>query len=121
LGRQGTRAQLCGELVSELSIASLRQTRRQIELIEQQGLGDIPLHIVMNRVEKSMFKSINMADATRALGRHIDFTVANDFETMSAALDRGILVSEVSKRSRVTKDIGMLADALEHLTIKASR
>ena len=54
----------------------------------------------MNRVEKGLFKSIDMDDAVRALGRGVDFTIASDFETMSTALDQGIwsltLIGEAS-------------------------
>ncbi|HEY0625771.1 MAG TPA: pilus assembly protein CpaE [Allosphingosinicella sp.] len=99
-------------LVSELSIASLRQARRQIELIEQQGLSNIPLHVVMNRVEKRLFRTIDFNDAARALGRDVAFTVTNDFETMSTALDRGVTVSSINKRSRIAKDLGAIAGAL---------
>jgi pilus assembly protein CpaE len=105
-------------LTAELSIASLRQARRQLELIEQQGLANIPLHIVMNRVEKGLFKSIDMADAVRALGRDVEFTVASDFETMSTALDQGVLVSDINRRSRLAKDIGLIADSMSHLSAK---
>lgn len=107
-------------LVSELSVASLRQARRQLELIEQQGLSDIPLHIIMNRVEKRLFRSINLGDASRALGREVDFTVANDFETMSAALEQAVMVSQFSKRSRLEKDLGAITDAVSYLTRKVA-
>lgn len=105
-------------LVSELSIASLRQTRRQIDLIAQQGLSDIPLHVVMNRIDKKLFRSINLKDAERAIGREVAFTIANDYQTIGTALDQGVLVSEVNKRSRVAKDFSVIADAMDQLTVK---
>lgn len=102
-------------LVSELTVAGLHQSRRQLDLIEQQELGAIPLQVVMNRVEKGLFKSINLGDAARTLGREIGFTVANDPETVRAALDQGVMLGEVRSKSRIAADLRAIVDQMPAL------
>lgn len=99
-------------LVCDLSVASLHQAKRKLELLRQQGIGDDSLVIVMNKVTKGLFKSVNLQDATRILGRPAAYTLADDDETVGAALNQGQLVSAVNPRSRFTKDLQALAAAL---------
>jgi ABC-type phosphate/phosphonate transport system substrate-binding protein len=53
-----------------------------------------------------------MKEVEKALGRKIDFFVANDYRTVSEALDQGLALSAVSKRSKVFKSIMKLSDDL---------
>ena len=92
-------------LVTELSIASLHQARRVLDLIEQQDLGGVRVQIVMNRFEKKVFGALSMRDAASALRREINYAVGNDFKLVSAALDQGVLLSELKAKNRVTRDI----------------
>lgn len=102
-------------LVAELSVASLHQARRQLDLVHQQNLDDLPLHIVMNRVEKKLFQPIDLEDAERTLGSRIDYVVAHDPGAMRTALDQGVLVSEINSRSRASRDLAVLADGVRAL------
>lgn len=92
-------------LVTELSIASLRQARRVLDLIEQEDLSDVKVQIVMNRVEKKLFGAIGLQDASTALRRPVSMSVANDFRLMSAALDQGVQLSEIKAKNRLTQDL----------------
>ena len=100
-------------LVSELSIPSLHQTKRQLEFIRQNDLGHIPLHVVMNKVSKGLFKTVSFADAEKILGREVAFSIADDAATVRSALDQGEIISEVDRRSRTARDLGQLAAALQ--------
>lgn len=102
-------------LVAELTVASLHQARRQLDLIRQQDLGDVPLKIVMNRVEKRLFQPIDMKDAARALSSPVDYVVTNDPATVRAALDQGVPLAEISSRSRVSRDLGLIAEGIRAL------
>ena len=46
-------------LVSELSIASLHQAKRQLDFLRQQDLGQLPISVVMNKVSKGLFKTVD--------------------------------------------------------------
>lgn len=100
-------------LVTELTIASLRQARRVLDLIEQQDLGDVRVQIVMNRFEKKMFGALSMRDAASALRREINCAIANDFKLVSAALDQGVLLSELKAKNHVTRDIGTMIAGID--------
>ena len=104
-------------LVSELSIPSLHQTKRQLDFIRENDLGEIPLHVVMNKVSKGMFKTVGFADAERILGREVAFSIANDAATVRSALDQGEIISQVDRRSRTARDLGQLATALQPLLV----
>jgi pilus assembly protein CpaE len=95
-------------LITELSIASLHRARRQLDLIEIQELDDLNVRVVVNRHEKGIFKTIRPSDVRNALGRDIAFTIANDYVLVRAAVDRGIPISEVKRKSAVGKDIDTL-------------
>jgi pilus assembly protein CpaE len=98
-------------LVVELSIASLRQARRQISLLQSEGIDPSRLHVVANRVEKQLFRPIGLSSAEKALGHPVRFSIANDFPLVNSALDQGVLVEELKAKSRVCKDLRTLVDA----------
>ncbi|WP_336957785.1 AAA family ATPase [Sphingobium aquiterrae] len=98
-------------LVVELSIASLRQARRQISLLHSEGIDPARLHVVANRVEKQLFRPIGLGSAETALDHPVKFSIANDFPLVNSALDQGVLVEELKAKSRVCKDLRILVDA----------
>jgi pilus assembly protein CpaE len=102
-------------LVVETTIASLRQAKRQLALMRSQGLADTPIQIIVNRVEKKLFKPISLADVERTLGHDVSYSIANDFTLVSTALDQGVLVSELKTNSKVAKDIGEIVNGCEML------
>lgn len=102
-------------LVIELTVASLRQARRQLALIANQGLGDVPIVVVANRLQKRLFRSINLGDAESALNHPVAFGVTNDSPLISTALDQGIVIGEIKAGSKVSKDILALLDGCEEL------
>ena len=98
-------------LITEMSVAALHRARRQLELLQSQDL-DLDIRIVVNRHEKSIFRTIKANDVQAALGRDVDFTVSNDPEVMRTATDRGVPIAEVKRKSAVGKDIAKLESAL---------
>jgi pilus assembly protein CpaE len=102
-------------LVIELTVASLRQARRQLTLLANQGLGDVPTLVVANRVEKRLFRSINLGDAEDALNHPVAFGIANDFPLISTALDQGVVIGDIKPKSKVSKDILALLDGCDEM------
>jgi pilus assembly protein CpaE len=92
-------------LVTELSVSGLRGARRQLDLLAEQNLGDIPVEIVANRVESGLFRTVKPADTEKALGRRASFTVANDPAVIKAAIDRGVLIEEIKRKSAIGRDL----------------
>jgi pilus assembly protein CpaE len=95
-------------LVTELSVASLHRARRQLDLIRSQELDNLDVRIVINRFEKGLLRSIRQSDVRDALGYDIAYTVANDPTIMRAAVEQGVPISEIKRKSALGKDIDAL-------------
>ena len=95
-------------LITELTVASLNRAKRQLALIESQDLGLLDVRVVVNRFEKSQTRFIRTSDVRTALGRDIGFTIGNDFQLMRAAIDQGVPISEIKRKSALGKDLDIL-------------
>jgi len=92
-------------LVTELRVPSLHRARRQLDLLAEQGLSNLDVRIVVNRAEKGFFRNLSEADAERVLKRPVSYCIANDHETMTQAIDRGIPLEQVKRKSALCRDI----------------
>jgi pilus assembly protein CpaE len=95
-------------LVTELSVAGLNRAKKQLNLLDSQDLATLDVRVVVNRFEKSQTRIIRPADVRDALGRDIAYTVANDFPLMRSAIDRGIPLNDLKRRSAVGRDLDTL-------------
>ena len=108
-------------LVVELSIASLRQAKRRLELFRSVGIEDNAIQVVVNRVEKRLFRTINLNDVSATLGHPVLGSVALDAPLVSTAQNQGQLVSQVQRKSRFAKDIAQLGESLRAGRLKKAR
>ena len=92
-------------LVTQLSVAGVRQARHQLDTLRLQGLADTELFTVLNRYEKSWGGAVHLKEAEKALGRKVDYCVPNDFKTVSEALNQGVSLHRIKGRSKVEKGI----------------
>lgn len=99
-------------LVVELTIASLRQAKRRLELFRSVGIDERAVEIVVNRVEKRLFRSIDLADVAETLGRPVLGSVALEAPLVSTAQNQGSLVSQMHRKSKFAKDIESLGALL---------
>ena len=95
-------------LVTDLTVAGLHRARRQLDLLQEQGLGAVELRVVVNRFEKGLFRAVKLADVEKALGREAAYTVANEPAVIDAAIDRGVLIDEVKRKSALGRDLDTL-------------
>jgi pilus assembly protein CpaE len=99
-------------LVTELTVAGLHRARRQLDLLQEQGLDAVELKVVVNRFEKGLFRTVKPADVQKVLGREVAYTVANDQPLIDAAIDRGVLIDEVKRKSALSRDLDALDTGL---------
>lgn len=98
-------------LVTNMSVPGIYQARRQIEVIDANGL--LPkLQVVANRVQSRLFGKVDTKETEAVLGRRIDHLVTNDYPTISAANDEGRPIREIRGNSKMVKDLKALRDAL---------
>ena len=99
-------------LVTQMTVPGVRQARRQLDTLKAEGLHDLSVRVVLNRYEKRWGGSFGLKDVEKALGRKVDFFVANDYRTASEALDQGLSMADVRKRSKAVRSISKISDAL---------
>jgi pilus assembly protein CpaE len=95
-------------LVTEQTVAGINRAKRQLTLLQSQDLWNVDLRIVVNRFEKALARTIRPSDVREALGRDVAYTVANDFALMRSAIDRGIPINELKRKSALGKDLDAL-------------
>lgn len=95
-------------LVTELTVAGVNRAKRQLELLKAQDLGNVDVRVVVNRFDKGMARVVRPSDVREALGRDVAFTITNDFGLMRAAIDRGVPIDEVKRKSALGKDLDNL-------------
>ena len=96
-------------LITDLSIGSLRQAKKRLELLWSVGLEKSRIKVVVNRVERRLFKTIGIDEVRDALGCEVISTLADEGNALRAAQDEGLLISEVNRRSKFAADIEELA------------
>lgn len=95
-------------LITEQTVAGLSRAKRQLRLLASQDLGAVDVRVVVNRFEKSVSRNIRPADVREALGQDVAYTIANDFALMRAAIDRGVPISDIKRKSAIGKDLAVL-------------
>lgn len=99
-------------LVTQLTVPALRQARRLLDLLQEEGHYALPLSVILNRYVHTWGDSIDVKQAEKALGRKVDFTIANDFELVMSALNQGVPAEQIRKRSKFCKQMRSMADAI---------
>jgi pilus assembly protein CpaE len=99
-------------LVTQLTVPGLRHARRKLDMLAGATGGDVA--VLANRLERRWWRNrVRLRDAEQALGRGIDFTIANDYQIVSEALNTGKPLAEVKRGARVSRDIVELAKKLQ--------
>jgi pilus assembly protein CpaE len=92
--------------VAQFTVPALRQGRRVLDTLRQEGLENVPMIILMNRYERSVFKrEIGNKEAEKALGRPVDALVDNDYKTVSQALNEGVPIAQIGGGDKIEKQI----------------
>ena len=99
-------------LVVQLTVPNVRQARRLLDALAVDGLGEIPTKLLINRYEKGWGKSVRLNQAEKALGRPADFCIANDYQTVSEAINQGVPLSRIGRRTKVEKSLRQFVDAI---------
>ena len=98
-------------LVTQMTVSGIQQARRQLDVAEANSLGD-RVRVVMNRMVPGLFGKYDTGEAESALRSRVHSAVANDFPTVSAALDEGRSLKQIKLKSKVEKDLRQLAAQL---------
>lgn len=99
-------------VVTDLSVASLRQAKRKLELFASVGVPADRLRIVVNRFERRMFPTITTGQVRDTLGHEVFATLSSEPALLQNAQDQGLLAGDLNRKSHFAQDIGVMADRL---------
>ncbi len=99
-------------LVTQQTLESLRQSRRKLDLFRSLGLDPRLISVVVNRVEKRLFKTIGLADVAEALKRPVSVALKLDEHNILAAQDQGRLMNDLRPKSPFVAEMRAFSDRL---------
>lgn len=99
-------------LVTQLTVPALRQARRELDALAGTTAAEVA--VLVNRYERRWWRNrVRLREAEQALGRGVDFMIANDHSMVSEALNTGTPLTELKRGARVSRDIVRLAERLQ--------
>jgi pilus assembly protein CpaE len=106
-------------IVTQLTVPAIRQTRRLLDLLQEEGHYSLPIHIVLTRYRKKWSGRIEIKKAEEALGRKIDHIIPNDYGLVIDALNQGVDLNDIKRRSKLGKCIdNMTISMLNHVALR---
>lgn len=98
-------------LVTQMTVSGVQQARRQLDVMEANGLGD-RVRVVMNRMTAGLFGKYDTSEAENVLRSRVHFAVSNDYPTVAAALDEGKALKQIKLKARIDKELRQMAAGL---------
>ena len=99
-------------LVGNSSIASLRQVKRKLQLLQGFDYRPDRVAIALNNEASGMFKKLDRRGIEDALRHSIAGVVHSETQLIEQPQAQGVLVRDVQRKSRFASDIEALADHL---------
>lgn len=97
-------------LVVTQEVPSVRNAQRCAALLQQLGYGGKRITVVVNRYARGSNITVPVIEETLKLP--VQAAVGNDFQGLSRAINRGVLLWDEAPRSVVARDVDALAEAL---------
>jgi pilus assembly protein CpaE len=99
-------------VVAVMDVATLQKTRRIFDLMQQEGLDDLPITVLLNRFERNWGWRRLVRKAEDAIGRKVDCLIGNDWETAHNAAERGSILRDVKRNSVIERDLREFLDQM---------
>lgn len=96
-------------LVTQLNVPAIRQTKRLIDILKDEGLYSLPVSIILNRYVKHFNEHKRLRQCSKALDHTIDHYLPEDERTVLEAINRGVPLTEVRRRARICRTIREIA------------
>jgi len=96
-------------VVSQLNVPAIRQTRRLLDFIKEEGQHDLPVSVVLNRYAWRFSERGRLKQAIRALGQPIDHYVFDDTALALESVNRGKPLFELRRRARLCRSLRQVA------------
>ena len=97
-------------LVLVMSLPGIKHMQRHLHYFDKTGVKGDKIRLVVNRYMKK--GDIKIEDAEKVLGRKVDWSVPNDYETAMSCLNKGVPFCVGEPRSAVNASIADIAGKL---------
>jgi pilus assembly protein CpaE len=97
-------------MVLTQDVPAVRSTRRCLDLFRRLGYDGRKIKLVLNRHQRQ--SKITPEVIAEAVGLPVSHTIGNDFASAIESINRGQMLSDLSPRSALTRDIEALAPVL---------
>jgi Flp pilus assembly CpaE family ATPase len=98
-------------VVTQLNVAAIRQTRRLLDFIKEEGHYDLAVSVLLNRYVWRFSERARLKQAMRALGQPIDHYLPDDAALALEAVNRGTPLFELRRRAKLCRSLRELAAA----------
>lgn len=106
-------------VITDLSVAALRNTQRLLLVARRLGHSDAKLSVVVNRSQSG--EILSPVDAQHALKCEIFWKLPNDYRTAAGALTKGVPIARFDAKSKLAASFRELAEKLGSANATASR
>jgi pilus assembly protein CpaE len=89
--------------VLQTTMPYIRDGRRLLDVFRTLGYANDKIDLVVNRYQKGA--DISISDMEQSLGHRIARTVPNQYETVAAAVNQGVPIAQLSKKSPIVKSL----------------
>jgi len=90
-------------MVTNLSVPHAHLVRRQLELLQSQGLDHAPITLICNRCGGDAPASLSVRAVSSAIGRAFDVQIPEDRKLMADAVNQGAAISAIRRGSKLEK------------------
>ncbi|HXT14759.1 MAG TPA: hypothetical protein VN706_03970 [Gemmatimonadaceae bacterium] len=97
-------------LVTQLNVPALRSTQRTLEICKRLGYASDKVMVVVNRFQ--LDDVLSLKDAEKVLGAEVFQSLPNDYQLATAALTKGVAVSQADPDSKLSLAFDKLASRL---------
>jgi pilus assembly protein CpaE len=94
-------------LISTLTLPVVRNTKRLVTLLSNLNYPTESIKIIVNRYKSK--HEISLRDFEESLKQKPFHTIPNDYITASNSINKGMALSGIRKRAKITKEINKLA------------
>jgi len=106
-------------VVCEPSVLSIKNTYRRLQLMSQLGIDKEAIRLIVNKYDKG--SPVTVKDIEKNLSCQVAATIARDDGVCSRALDQGVLLRDVDKKSAVARDLGAAVSLITDKATKVER
>jgi pilus assembly protein CpaE len=95
-------------VVTEFTVPAMRKARELAQAIAGRLGNELNVKVIVNKFRQQLFGGLRKSDATGLLGDRLAGFVAEEYELVSEAINRGEIVSAISSSNRMNRELARI-------------